>query len=318
MKQRDTARIVRWLVLALFTVPIIVYASLSFVAVANGWSMRTGAVFYLVFLPLVFATLYLASWFTWFFQTRGQSIPSVIRALMLCLLWIAVVGFVYMLVLRFAFLPIEHEVEFEGEPAVAEVNAFLDVQVTYYGYVGPLFRGRDIIGSEWYGSGGYDPFKMDSLPEPKSRIYRGQTLIPEQPVEPELSQGEVPEAINPEDFEAPRSEEEQAAEALAETEAAFEETGSVYRVTGTVTSQINSRTGSFSFRVDDGAGVLENGRTYQVQETEDVRRLYGMKGLQWGMDGVVIGFAEIPPNSVLYAGVIIGNDNTSSAYWENS
>ena len=43
-----------------------------------------------------------------------------------------------------------------------------------------------------------------------------------------------------------------------------------------------------------------------------------MKGLQWGMDGVVIGFAEIPPNSVLYAGVIIGNDNTSSAYWENS
>lgn len=91
--------------------------------------------------------------------------------------------------------------------------------------------------------------------------------------------------------------------------------GCPYTVTGTVTSGIGE--GGFSFRVDDGGGFIEDGTELRVSEASVERRLYGMKGLQWGMDGVVIGFSDMPVDGVLQAKVIVGNDDTSSEYWEN-
>lgn len=88
-----------------------------------------------------------------------------------------------------------------------------------------------------------------------------------------------------------------------------------YAITGTVTSAVGE--GGFSFRVDDGGGFIENGTELRVSEAFVERRLYGMKGLQWGMDGVVIGFSDLPAEGVLRAKVIVGNDDTSSDYWEN-
>ena len=88
-----------------------------------------------------------------------------------------------------------------------------------------------------------------------------------------------------------------------------------YAITGTVTSAVGE--GRFSFRVDDGGGFIENGTELRVSEAFVERRLYGMKGLQWGMDGVVIGFSDLPAEGVLRAKVIVGNDDTSSDYWEN-
>ena len=88
-----------------------------------------------------------------------------------------------------------------------------------------------------------------------------------------------------------------------------------YAITGTVTSAVGE--GEFSFRVDDGGGFIENGTELRVSEAFVERRLYGMKGLQWGMDGVVIGFSDLPAEGVLRAKVIVGNDDTSSDYWEN-
>ena len=88
-----------------------------------------------------------------------------------------------------------------------------------------------------------------------------------------------------------------------------------YAITGTVTSAVGE--GGFSFRVDDGGGFVENGTELHVSEAFVERRLYGMKGLQWGMDGVVIGFSDLPAEGVLRAKVIVGNDDTSSDYWEN-
>lgn len=88
-----------------------------------------------------------------------------------------------------------------------------------------------------------------------------------------------------------------------------------YAITGTVTSAIGE--GGFSFRVDDGGGFVENGTELHVSEAFVERRLYGMKGLQWGMDGVVIGFSDLPAEGVLRAKVIVGNDDTSSDYWES-
>lgn len=92
--------------------------------------------------------------------------------------------------------------------------------------------------------------------------------------------------------------------------------GCIYQVTGTVTSSPSDT--PFEFRVDDGNGVLEDGSTVLVSRERIKKRLYGMKGLQWGMDGVVIGFADVPgDDGVLQALVIVGNDDTSSAYWES-
>lgn len=88
-----------------------------------------------------------------------------------------------------------------------------------------------------------------------------------------------------------------------------------YAITGTVTSAVGE--GGFSFRVDDGGGFIENGTELRVSEAFVERRLYGMKGLQWGMDGVIIGFSDLPAEGVLRAKVIVGNDDTSSDYWEN-
>ena len=73
----------------------------------------------------------------------------------------------------------------------------------------------------------------------------------------------------------------------------------------------------FSFRVDDGGGFIENGTELRVSEAFVERRLYGMKGLQWGMDGVIVGFSDLSAEGVLRAKVIVGNDDTSSDYWES-
>lgn len=65
----------------------------------------------------------------------------------------------------------EHVMELRGETLVAEVTSFLDVEVRYYDYKGIFFRGTKVRGYEWYGSGGYDPFKRNTKPEPKTYIY---------------------------------------------------------------------------------------------------------------------------------------------------
>ena len=299
------ARIVRWSILGALAALIVAFLVLSAVGGAAGWQLRVAPTVLLLLVPLGIAPIYVVSWFGWWAVKRfrgGGRVKRGARFVGVAALWLLVAANAAPVLLVAAFLPIEHEVEFAGEKAVAEVDAFLDVNIAYFGYVSPLFMGAEVIGSEWYGSGGYDPLACDPVPDPVRRTVRGVEVI----APPVPAAREEPADA----FAEPRSEEEQAAEALAETEAAFEETGSVHRVTGTVTSPVDD--GSFSFRVDDGEGVLENGTTWQVEQTKETRRLYGMKGLQWGMDGVVVGFADPPgDDGVLHAGVIIGNDDTS-------
>lgn len=114
------------------------------------------------------------------------------------------------------------------------------------------------------------------------------------------------------EFKAAAGQQSEGAETLDE---ALEACGCDYAVSGTVTSAIDEN--GFSFRVDDGGGFIENGTELRVSTAFVERRLYGMKGLQWGMDGVVIGFSDMPAEGVLRAKVIAGNDDTSSDYWEN-
>jgi len=65
----------------------------------------------------------------------------------------------------------EHVVEKNGKLMVACVSSFLDVNVNYYDYVNIFVRGNRIKIYENYGSGGYDPFKEDVMPQVKKYIY---------------------------------------------------------------------------------------------------------------------------------------------------
>lgn len=71
----------------------------------------------------------------------------------------------------FSYKP-EHEVTKNGQNMIACVNSFLDVYVDYYEDKGPLFRGSEKLGEEWYGSGGYDPFTTDMEVAPKRSTFK--------------------------------------------------------------------------------------------------------------------------------------------------
>lgn len=70
------------------------------------------------------------------------------------------------LVVSSFFYQPEHVMLREGTPYVVRVNSFLDVYLEYDAYHGRLVRGRTAVFSEYYGSGGYDPFaeEPDILP----------------------------------------------------------------------------------------------------------------------------------------------------------
>ena len=77
----------------------------------------------------------------------------------------------------------------------------------------------------------------------------------------------------------------------------------------------SGRAGSRSARTRAASSRTAPDRAYRKAFVE--RRSHGMKGLQRGMGGAVIGFFDLPAEGVLRAKVIVGNDDTSSDYWEN-
>lgn len=73
----------------------------------------------------------------------------------------------------FSYEP-EHVVERNNQKMVACVNSFTDVYVRYYEYKGRFFRGSKILGEEWYGSGGYDPFTTSMDVKPLRSTFEGE------------------------------------------------------------------------------------------------------------------------------------------------
>ena len=83
--------------------------------------------------------------------------------------------------------------------------------------------------------------------------------------------------------------------------------GCPYIIEGTVTSPVDDE---ITFLVEDGGGVLLEDEEIRVSMSWVAARLYGMKGLQYGMDGVLIFFKEIPPEGEpLKDIVVVGNDD---------
>ena len=80
------------------------------------------------------------------------------------------IGLFGALFLVFSYCP-EHTVNYNGTKLVASVNSFLDVYVDYYSYKNVLFYGQKQM-TEYYGSGGYDPFTQPQKPDPvRQQIY---------------------------------------------------------------------------------------------------------------------------------------------------
>lgn len=61
-------------------------------------------------------------------------------------------------VLAIAYSP-EHVVELEGSKYVAVVKSFLDVDVYYYDYCGPMLMGTKLRVHGYFGEGGFDPIE---------------------------------------------------------------------------------------------------------------------------------------------------------------
>ncbi|MFD2610821.1 hypothetical protein ACFSUF_00120 [Paenibacillus gansuensis] len=65
----------------------------------------------------------------------------------------------------------EQIVERNGTKMLAEVSAFLDVNVYYYDYKNWFVRSGKYRIDEWYGNGGYNPLKNELRREPITVTY---------------------------------------------------------------------------------------------------------------------------------------------------
>ena len=72
---------------------------------------------------------------------------------------ICLIPLTYICILLFAFTykPM-HIVEKDGIKCVAYVRAFLQVYVDYYEYKNPLITGDEVLFTDYFGKGGFDPF----------------------------------------------------------------------------------------------------------------------------------------------------------------
>ncbi|GAA6489107.1 hypothetical protein K270103H11_16740 [Gordonibacter urolithinfaciens] len=85
-------------------------------------------------------------------------------------------------------------------------------------------------------------------------------------------------------------------------------------IVGSVASGVGEG-GSRSARTRAASSRTAPDRAYRKAFVE--RRPHGMKGLQRGMGGAVIGFSDLSAEGVLRAKAIVGNDDASSGSGEN-
>lgn len=70
----------------------------------------------------------------------------------------------------FSYKP-EHKVTLYGNKYVAVVNSFLNVDVDYYNYYGPLFMGTKVKVHGYFGKGGYDPIVNPNIANEVEYIF---------------------------------------------------------------------------------------------------------------------------------------------------
>ena len=102
-------------------------------------------------------------------RLRGK----MLRAVLIVLFSAAVMwsGYTAGPLLIFAFAGEEHVVRRDGAAYVAHVDAWMDTYVRYHRYVNPLVEGDAVLIEEYYGEGGFDPFRGEGEYQPSRTVY---------------------------------------------------------------------------------------------------------------------------------------------------
>lgn len=90
--------------------------------------------------------------------------PKIISQVLYTLICLALIP---IMLISLFITALSHRPEHIVGDNVAVVRSFLDVFVDYYEYKNWFIMSKDESYSEWYGSGGYDPFERDPMPTPK-------------------------------------------------------------------------------------------------------------------------------------------------------
>lgn len=93
------------------------------------------------------------------FQLLLKIRKNYVKYVAICVGAICLIPLTYICILIFAFTykPM-HIVEKDGIKCVAYVRAFLRVYVDYYEYRNPLITGDEVLFTDYFGKGGFDPF----------------------------------------------------------------------------------------------------------------------------------------------------------------
>ena len=93
------------------------------------------------------------------FQLLLKIRKNYVKYVAICVEAICLIPLTYICILIFAFTykPM-HIVEKDGIKCVAYVRSFLQVYVDYYEYKNPLIIGNEVLFTDYFGKGGFDPF----------------------------------------------------------------------------------------------------------------------------------------------------------------
>ena len=93
------------------------------------------------------------------FQLLLKIRKNYVKYVAICVGAICLIPLTYICILIFAFTykPM-HIVEKDGIKCVAYVRSFLQVYVDYYEYKNPLIIGNEVLFTDYFGKGGFDPF----------------------------------------------------------------------------------------------------------------------------------------------------------------
>lgn len=109
-------------------------------------------------------------------RKKNKTSISIISVLINIIIVLLMLAFLYLCMFGFAFgYQPEHVVTKNNKKMVAGVNSFTDVTVYYYEYKNCILRGKEKIGEEWYGSGGYDPFTTSMESKPIRSSFNSQS-----------------------------------------------------------------------------------------------------------------------------------------------
>ncbi|MBO5348875.1 MAG: hypothetical protein J6A89_03535 [Clostridia bacterium] len=103
-------------------------------------------------------------------ENKIKAIGLIILALVPLIVLILIFSPFIFITAAFSYKP-EHKVTLYGDEYVAVVNSFINVDVDYYNYYGPLLMGTKVKVHGYFGKGGYDPISNPNISNEVEYIF---------------------------------------------------------------------------------------------------------------------------------------------------